>query len=183
MVWKIDNGPALIEKWLHNKNTIEFLGIWEEIYNADFNAAAYEEIMLETGLNRFIMSVKQWVSRTNSSLSNQPLPQSQLNKSYNTASERIETRLCALFYCKGTENMAETKDILLACVDRLSDFPQAIEAFIHRQRSNNTSSSKSLIPQYLCQPAENAVPGNDGHNEEMILFILWNPLLFLPDRP
>ena len=183
MVRKIDNGPALIEKWLRNKNTIEFLGIWEEMYNADFNAAAYEEIMLETGLNRFIMSVKQWVSRTNSSLSNQPLPQSQMNKSYNTASERIETSLCALFYCKGTENIAETKDILLACVDRLSDFPQAIEAFIHRQRSNGTSSSKSLIPQYLCQPAENAVPGNDGHNEEMILFILWNPLLFLPDRP
>lgn len=36
------------------------------MYNADFNAAAYEEILLEAGLNRFIMSVKQWVSRTNS---------------------------------------------------------------------------------------------------------------------
>ncbi len=36
------------------------------MYNADFNAAAYEEIMLEAGLNRFIMSVIQWVSRTNS---------------------------------------------------------------------------------------------------------------------
>ena len=55
IVRKIDNGPALIEKWLRNKNTIEFLGIWEEMYNADFNAAAYEEIMLEAGLNRFIM--------------------------------------------------------------------------------------------------------------------------------
>lgn len=58
MVRKIYNGPALIEKWLRNKNTIEFLGIWEEMYNADFNAAVYEEIMLEAGLNRFIMSVK-----------------------------------------------------------------------------------------------------------------------------
>lgn len=66
MVRKIDNGPALIEKWLRNKNTIEFLGIWEEMYNEDFNISAYEEIMLEAGLNRFIMSVKQWVSRTNS---------------------------------------------------------------------------------------------------------------------
>ncbi len=66
MVRKIENGPALIEKWLRNKNTIEFLGIWEEMYNADFNTAAYEEILLEAGLNRFIMSVKQWVSRTNS---------------------------------------------------------------------------------------------------------------------
>ena len=66
MVRKIDNGPALIEKWLRNKNTIEFLGIWEEMYNEDFDIHAYEEIMQEAGLNRFIMSVKQWVTRTNS---------------------------------------------------------------------------------------------------------------------
>lgn len=66
MVRKIDNGLALIEKWLRNKNTIEFLGIWEEMYNENFNIVAYEEIMQEAGLNRFIMSVKQWVSRTNS---------------------------------------------------------------------------------------------------------------------
>ena len=66
MVRKIDNEPALIEKWLRNKNTIEFLGIWEEMYNEDFDIHAYEEIMQEAGLNRFIMSVKQWVTRTNS---------------------------------------------------------------------------------------------------------------------
>ena len=36
------------------------------MYNPDFNTVAYEEIMSEAGLNRFIMSVKQWVSRTNS---------------------------------------------------------------------------------------------------------------------
>ena len=45
MVRKIDNGPALIEKWLRNKNTIEFLGIWEEMYNEDFDTNAYDEIM------------------------------------------------------------------------------------------------------------------------------------------
>ena len=66
MVRKIDNGSALIEKWLRNKNTIEFLGIWEEMYNEDFDTDAYDEIMQEAGLNRFIMSVKQWVTRTNS---------------------------------------------------------------------------------------------------------------------
>lgn len=66
MVRKIDNGSALIEKWLRNKNTIEFLGIWEEMYNEDFDINAYDEIMQEAGLNRFIMSVKQWVTRTNS---------------------------------------------------------------------------------------------------------------------
>lgn len=66
MVRKLDNGSALIEKWLRNKNTIEFLGIWEEMYNEEFNTNAYDEIMQEAGLNRFIMSVKQWVIRTNS---------------------------------------------------------------------------------------------------------------------
>ena len=39
MVKGLDNGLALIEKWLRNKNTIEFLGIWEEIYNPNFNEA------------------------------------------------------------------------------------------------------------------------------------------------
>ena len=38
MVKGLDNGLALIEKWLRNKNTIEFLGIWEEIYNPNFNS-------------------------------------------------------------------------------------------------------------------------------------------------
>lgn len=66
MVRIIDNGLALIEKWLRNKNTIEFLGIWEEMYNEDFDTDAYDEIMQEAELNRFIMSVKQWVTRTNS---------------------------------------------------------------------------------------------------------------------
>ncbi len=44
MVKPIENGLALIEKWLRNKNTIEFLGIWEEIYNPDFNSPEFEGI-------------------------------------------------------------------------------------------------------------------------------------------
>lgn len=66
MVRNIENGLALIEKWLRNKNTIEFLGIWEEMYNPDFNSPEFEGIKNEAGLNRFILSVKQWVSKTNS---------------------------------------------------------------------------------------------------------------------
>ena len=66
MVRKSENGSALIEKWLRNKNTIEFIGIWEEMYNSNFNYDEYEEILKEAGLNRFMMSVKQWVERTNS---------------------------------------------------------------------------------------------------------------------
>lgn len=66
MVRNIENGLALIEKWLRNKNTIEFLGIWEEMYNPDFNSPEFEGIKNAAGLNRFILSVKQWVEKTNS---------------------------------------------------------------------------------------------------------------------
>ena len=65
MVRKIDNGLVLIEKWLRNKNTIEFLGIWEEIYNPNFNSPEFEGIKNTAGLNRFILSVKQWIEKTN----------------------------------------------------------------------------------------------------------------------
>ncbi len=66
MVRNIENGLSLIEKWLRNKNTIEFIGIWEEMYNPHFNSPEFEGIKNEAGLNRFILSVKQWTERTNS---------------------------------------------------------------------------------------------------------------------
>ena len=66
MIRNIENGLALIEKWLRNKNTIEFLGIWEEMYNPMFNTPEFEGIKNQAGLNRFILSVKQWVEKTNS---------------------------------------------------------------------------------------------------------------------
>ena len=66
MVKGIENGLALIEKWLRNKNTIEFLGIWEEMYNPAFNSTEFGGIRNEAGTNRFLLSVKQWVEKTNS---------------------------------------------------------------------------------------------------------------------
>ncbi len=65
MVKNVENGLALIEKWLRNKNTIEFLGIWEEMYNPNFNSPEFEGIKNMAGLNRFILSVKQWIEKTN----------------------------------------------------------------------------------------------------------------------
>ncbi len=65
MIREVENGSALIEKWLRNKNTIEFLGIWEEMYNPDFNSPEFGGIMAEAGTNRFLLSVKQWIRRTN----------------------------------------------------------------------------------------------------------------------
>ena len=59
MIRNIEDGLVLIEKWLINKNTIEFLGIWEEIYNSEFDKDECLNIIGEAGLNRFVSSVKQ----------------------------------------------------------------------------------------------------------------------------
>lgn len=61
-----EEGTKLIEKWLTNKNTIEFLGIWEEMNNPNFNSPEFRGLLAEAGTNRFYMSVKQWVNKTGS---------------------------------------------------------------------------------------------------------------------
>jgi hypothetical protein len=66
MVRNIKKGLVFVEKWLINKNTIEFIGIWEEMYNPDFNFLEYERIKNATKLNCLILSVKQWIGKTNS---------------------------------------------------------------------------------------------------------------------
>jgi len=65
MVKNIENGLALIDKWLRNKNTIDFLGIWEEIYNRNFNSLEFEGIKNEAVYNHFSLSVKMWINKTN----------------------------------------------------------------------------------------------------------------------
>jgi hypothetical protein len=66
MVNGFEGQGALIERWLRNRNTLEFLGVWETLYNEDFNSLEFEGIKKEAGLNQFFMSVKQWVQRTKS---------------------------------------------------------------------------------------------------------------------
>ena len=66
MVRNYEDGLSLIEKWLRNKNTLEFLGIWEKLNNQNFNSLEFEGIMKDAGLNRFTISVKKWNGKTNS---------------------------------------------------------------------------------------------------------------------
>lgn len=56
MVKGFDDGSTLIEAWLRNKDTIEFLGVWERLNNTNFNSPEFEGIRMESGLNRFSMS-------------------------------------------------------------------------------------------------------------------------------
>ena len=58
-------GSGLIGKWITNKNTLEYLGTWERINTSDFNYPEFGVIEQEAGVNRFIMSVGQWIERTN----------------------------------------------------------------------------------------------------------------------
>ena len=59
-------GSGLIGKWVTNKNTLEYLSVWERINNPDFNYLEFGVIEQEAGTNRFIMSVGQWIERTRS---------------------------------------------------------------------------------------------------------------------
>ncbi|MEX0906170.1 MAG: KilA-N domain-containing protein [Balneolaceae bacterium] len=59
-------GSGLIGKWITNKNTLEYLGTWEKINNPNFNYPEFGVIEQDAGVNRFIMSVGQWIKRTNS---------------------------------------------------------------------------------------------------------------------
>lgn len=65
MVKGFEGGLSLIEAWLRNKNTIEFLGTWERINNPNFNSPEFEGIKNQAGLNRFSLSGKRWVEKTN----------------------------------------------------------------------------------------------------------------------
>ena len=65
MVKNFDGGSALIENWLKNKDTVLFLGVWEQINNADFNSPEFEGIKNEAGRNSFYLSAKKWVESTN----------------------------------------------------------------------------------------------------------------------
>ena len=60
-------GSGLIGKWITNKNTLEYLGIWEKLKNLNFNYPEFGVIEQEAGINRFIMSVGQWINRTKAS--------------------------------------------------------------------------------------------------------------------
>jgi hypothetical protein len=65
MTSNFKEGSSLIGKWITNKNTLEYLGIWEKINNLNFNYPEFGVIEQEAGVNRFFMSVGQWVDRTN----------------------------------------------------------------------------------------------------------------------
>ena len=62
---KAKDGDFFISDWLRNRNTVEFLGIWESVYNPNFNYGEFAIIKSQAGLNSYKISVKEWVEKTN----------------------------------------------------------------------------------------------------------------------
>ena len=58
------DGDFFISDWLRNRNTVEFLGIWESIYNPAFNYGEFATIKSQAGLNSYKISIKEWVEKT-----------------------------------------------------------------------------------------------------------------------
>ena len=54
----------IVKNWLRNRNTLEFLGTWEKIYNPDFKVVEFDHFRKEAGLHTFVISVSEWVEQT-----------------------------------------------------------------------------------------------------------------------
>jgi hypothetical protein len=61
-----ERSDYIIQNWLRNRNTIEFLGLWEQLNNPDFNSIDFDGIRRQAGLNSFTMTPKRWIANTNS---------------------------------------------------------------------------------------------------------------------
>lgn len=61
---KAKDGDFFISDWLRNRNTVEFLGIWESVHNPAFNSGEFATIKSQAGLNSYKLSVKEWTEKT-----------------------------------------------------------------------------------------------------------------------
>ena len=56
---------VVVANWMRNRNTIEYLGIWEQLYNADFKPLEFEGFLNQAGANAFTLSPMKWIESTN----------------------------------------------------------------------------------------------------------------------
>ena len=62
---KAKDGEFFFSNWLRNRNTVEFLGIWEKLNNPNFNCVEFDIIKSQAGLNNYRLSAKEWMQKTN----------------------------------------------------------------------------------------------------------------------
>ena len=61
----IDDPRFVIRNWMRNRDTVEFLGIWETLYNPNFKRAGFDTFRNEAGKNSFVISPEKWIENTN----------------------------------------------------------------------------------------------------------------------
>jgi hypothetical protein len=59
-----ENPRYIIQNWMRNRNTVEFLGLWEVLYNPIFNRVEFDTVRNQTGLNSFVMTPQRWIDTT-----------------------------------------------------------------------------------------------------------------------
>lgn len=59
-----DHADDVVRNWLRNRNTLEFLGVWERLNNSAFNPVEFDGIRIQAGLNSFTLTPKQWIEKT-----------------------------------------------------------------------------------------------------------------------
>jgi len=59
-----DHSDDVIRNWLRSRSTVEFLGVWERLNNPSFNPVEFDGIRIQTGLNSFVLTPKQWIEKT-----------------------------------------------------------------------------------------------------------------------
>ena len=62
-----DRSDQVIQNWMRNRNTIEFLGVWERLNNAGFKPLEFEGFKNRAGLNSFVLTPRQWIDTTHAS--------------------------------------------------------------------------------------------------------------------
>ena len=60
-----ENPRYIIQNWLRNKSTIEFLGVWEQMNNSNFNRVEFDTVKNEAGSNSFVLTPQKWIETTN----------------------------------------------------------------------------------------------------------------------
>ena len=60
-----DDPRFVIQNWMRNRNTLEFIGLWETLNNRNFNRVQFDTFRNEAGLNRFTMTPQKWITSTN----------------------------------------------------------------------------------------------------------------------
>ena len=62
---KVKDGSSFISDWLKNRNTVEYLGVWEKIHNPNFKSSKFTKIKSKVGLNTYKISIEEWIAKTN----------------------------------------------------------------------------------------------------------------------